>query len=194
MDLHCSVTEYFYDAVSQALRSQRMDVQENTEFYLVNLLAEFANARRVDEEPLALKMAQATTASSEERARTLKEVGDTTLYISGFFADSLTRKSVDVDYYIAIGGSAYGQLAKQVMSFRRSNESLRDVYDELSEKFPRFVEVLQEVREQSNFSSGTNIIRLYEEWKRTGSDWMERRLRATALLSAEAFSSQRIIH
>src|SRR5262245_52661987 len=108
MDVHRSVSEYFHGAITQALKTQQVDAGGATEFYLVNLLVEFTDASRVDEEPLALKMAAANGGTPGERAKTLKDIGDTSLYLSGFFADHLTRKLVDVDYYIAMGGSAYG--------------------------------------------------------------------------------------
>src|SRR5690349_18796728 len=111
MDLHGSVNEFFHEAVTSALRKQHVDATGPTEFYLVNLLVDFMKARDVGEEPLALKLASLAEAPSGQRARGLKEIGDTSLYMSGFFADSLARKMVDVDYYVAMGGSAYNQLA-----------------------------------------------------------------------------------
>ena len=35
------------------------------------------------------------------------QIGDVSLFTSGFFADSLRGKLVDVDYYVNIGGAAY---------------------------------------------------------------------------------------
>jgi len=42
-----------------------------------------------------------------ERRAALRKLGDAGSFISGLFADSLNRKLVDIDYYIAMGGSAY---------------------------------------------------------------------------------------
>lgn len=178
MELLRSATEYFKDALTSAMKAQHVEAAETTEFYLVNLLTEFTSCQ-VDEEPLALKMAQASEGTPEERIRTLKEVGDTSLYVSGFFADSLARKLVDVEYYISMGGAAYGQLARLG---RGTSSGFRDVYDELAGKFPRFVDVLNEIRAQSNFVSSTNVIKLYEEWVRTRSEWLEKRLRASGMV------------
>jgi hypothetical protein len=166
---------------------------EPTEFYLVNLLADFTKTTQVDNEPLALKMAQANVQTPDERARSLKEIGDTTLYVTGFFSDSLTRKLVDVEYYMAMGESAYAQLAGLVGSARGRASAAQvcrqlycEVYDELAEKFPRFVDVLQEIRTRTNFAGSGNLIRMCEEWVRTGSEWLERRLRATGVIALEA--------
>ncbi len=169
-----SVAEFFHEAVTAAIKNQGVATSETTECYLVNLLATFATASP-DDEPLALKLATAAFATPDERVRHLKEVGDTSLYVSGFFSDSLQRKLVDVDYYIQIGGAAYGQLASYFRGYRHS-EVFGAVYDELGAKFPRFVDVLNEISEQT-MTSNLSVVQLYERWLRTGSEWMERRLR-----------------
>jgi hypothetical protein len=81
-----------------------------------------------------------------------------------FFSDSLNRSLVDVDYYIQLGGSAYGSLARQA-----PGDTFGDVFDELSEKFGDFVDVLSEVSERTSMTSNTDLLRLYEKWLRTGS-------------------------
>jgi hypothetical protein len=43
------------------------------------------------------------------------------------------------------------------------------VFDELSGKFAAFVDVLNEVSEQSALTSNSDLLRLYERWLRTGS-------------------------
>jgi hypothetical protein len=93
----------------------------------------------------------------------LKKVGDLSLFISGFFSDSLNRSLVDVDYYIQLGECAYGSLA------RRGDDTFTDVFDELAEKFAAFVDVLGEVSERTALSSNADLLRLYEKWVRTKS-------------------------
>ncbi len=198
MEVHRSVAGFFHEAVTEALRVQHVSATEPTEFYLVNLLADFTKTSQVDNEPLALKMAQSKQQTPDERARSLKEIGDTTLYVTGFFSDSLTRKLVDVEYYMAMGESAYAQLAGLVSAGRgaTSAQLFHEVYDELAEKFPRFVDVLQEIRTRTNIAGGGNLVRMCEEWVRTGSEWLERRLRATGVVSLEAPSAggKKLVH
>lgn len=178
LKLSSSLAEFFQDRVSDALRNQGVDTTTPTECYLVGLLSDFTTAPP-DDEPLALKLARAVQ-SPDERVRQLKEVGDKSLYVSGFFADSVQRRLVDVDYYIQMGGAAYSELARY---FRGNPHSLvfSEVYDELGAKFPRFVDVFAEVSEGSS-NSDHDLVRLYERWLRTGSEWMERRLRAQGVL------------
>jgi hypothetical protein len=178
LKVNASITEFFQDRVSEAIRNQRVDTTPPTECYLVGLLADFTKAPP-DDEPLALKLAAAVN-SPDERVRQLKEVGDKSLYVSGFFADSLQRKLVDVDYYIQVGGAAYSELAR---FFRGNPNSIvfGEVYDELGHKFPRFVDVFAEVAEET-MTGNVDLLRLYERWLRTGSEWMERRLRAQGVI------------
>lgn len=195
MDLHRSVTEFFREALTAALSAKHVEPGAMTEFYLVNLLAEFTTAARVDDEPLALKMGAAAEGTPETRARALKEVGDTSLYVSGFFAESLARRLVDIDYYIAMGGSAYSQLSHLITGHRGvSAEVFREAYGELGERFATFVEVLGEVRAATDIPASTNVVRLCEEWLRTGSERAERRLRAQGLLSLDALKNRKLTH
>ena len=92
----------------------------------------------------------------------LRKVGDVSLFMSGFFSDSLKRGLVDVGYYIQIGGRAYASLA-------RCDAALGEVFDELSGKFTAFVDVLGEISERTALTSDTDLLRLYERWLRTGS-------------------------
>jgi hypothetical protein len=172
-----TVSEFFHDAVSAAMRNQGVDSSELTEFYLVNLLSEYAKTP-IDDAPLALRLSAAATALPEERARTLRDIGDQSLYVSGFFAESLQRSLVDVDYYIRMGGTAYRQLARMSSCGR----PFGDVYEELAGNFPRFVDVLAEVSEGTALSSDRGMLQLYERWLRTGSAWIERKLRAKGML------------
>src|ERR1043165_6001308 len=144
--LAASVDAFFHEGGTDPVSAVDLDASEPAGWYLVGLLGDFTKARLTDE-PLGIKLAGAA-GSPEQRVRTLKEVGDTSLYLAGFFAESLTRSLVDVDYYVGIGQSAYSQLARSLGSAARSQRPLTEVYEELAAKFPRFVDVLAAVRKR----------------------------------------------
>ncbi len=173
---HASVTEFFHQVLTDALENQHLSASEETEFYLVELLGEFTKARITDE-PLSLLLVGSADSEPGARVKALKEVGDTTLYVSGFFADSLHRKLVDANYYIGLGETAYRELSHRL----GTATNVSSVYEELAEKFPRFVDVLSEVRSQVSFV-GSDVVQLYEEWLRTRSEWIERRLRKMGMV------------
>lgn len=158
--------EYFREHVHLAMKHQQLEATELTEFYLVNLLTGFIPSledSQKEAEPLAVQWAEARQSGGSQQRDGLRRVGDLSLFISGFFADSLNRRLVDIDYYIQLGGSAYGSLARQ------GHVTFGEVFVELSEKFPAFVDVLCEVSERSALASNTDILRLYEKWLRTKS-------------------------
>jgi uncharacterized protein YidB (DUF937 family) len=175
--LAASVDEFFHEVVTEALSAVELDASEPAGWYLVGLLGDFTRARLTDE-PLGMKLAQPAT-SAGERVRTLKQVGDTSLYVAGFFAESLTRSLVDVDYYVGLGQTAYAQLARSL------GGSITEVYEELAAKFPQFVDVLAQVRKRvsiAELGATTDISRLFEIWMRTRDEWVEKKLRALGLI------------
>lgn len=162
-----SPVEYFRELVESAMKRQQLAARELTSFYLVNLLAGFVHFDRSatvpEDEALGVRFVRALQAAGVRQRDELRQVGDLSLFISGFFADSLARSLVDVDYYIYLGEYAYGSLARQ------GNDTFGDVFDELSGKFAAFVDVLGEVSERSALSSNADLLRLYEKWLRTRS-------------------------
>ena len=131
-----SAAEYFKELVEGALAHQRLNAGELTSYYVVNLLTGFLQRPAGDDAPLAIRLAQALESGGLQQRTTLKEIGDLSLFVSGFFSDSLRRKLVDVDYYVSIGGCAYNALS------RVDSDTLSPVFGELSEKFVGFVDVL----------------------------------------------------
>lgn len=177
--LAASVDEFFHEVVTEALAAVDLDASEPAGWYLVGLLGEFTTARLPDE-PLGVKLASASH-QPEQRMRTLKEVGDASLYVAGFFTESLQRSLVDVDYYVGLGQNAYSQLAR---SLGRS-KTIGEVYEELAAKFPRFVDALMAVRKRvrlSELNATTDIARLYNIWLHTRDAWVEEKLKQAGLI------------
>lgn len=160
-------TEYFRDLVESAMQNQHVSAHELTSFYVVNLLTAFVHRDRSvgadPDEALGVTLARALQTAGLAQRDGLRKVGDLSLFISGFFSDSLNRGPVDVDYYILLGGYAYRSLA------RDGDEALGDVFDELAGKFGIFVDILGEVSERTALTSNADVLRLYEKWLRTRS-------------------------
>ena len=184
---HTSLREYFHGELSEALHNQQISAEHETIHYLTNLLTVFTRSEAlfeptdngVDIKPLALTYGEALNENSAlERTRLLQKLGDTALFIAGVFSDSLKTKLVDVDYYIAMGGSAYSSLSDAMRGYRAVSRAAF-LFEELTHKFTDFVDVLNEVSESARASQDRDILRLYEVWLKTGSR------RAEALLRRE---------
>lgn len=171
-----NLREFFKDALHGALVKQQLEVEDQTEQYVVNMLTLFARSEALFErtpdgvrlKPLVLMLSEALEAPSVgDRNRNLQRLGDVSLFIAGFFAQSFARKLIDIDYHIAMGGRAYGTLAEALC--RGKGRVLGNVFAELAAKFQPMVDALNEVSASSRSHSDQDILRLYEIWMKTGS-------------------------
>jgi hypothetical protein len=180
MDLGSTIEAFFHDEVERAFRDEGLSPGVQVEHYLVQLLAGYA-VQQIESTPLALRMLAAAEAPLRERRRRLRNIGDTSLYVSGFWSDSLEGRVVDVDYYIEMGGTAYGELAHgdaQVIA-----DPLGDVFGELAANFVRFVGALALIsRRVATPTSDRDILRLYRHWQRTKSANAAARLAALGVV------------
>ncbi len=172
-----AVVEYFRGLVHEAADRQQLEAMDLTLYYLVQMLSSFARAEdrageevRRDGRPLALRLGEALDSGGGRQRELLREVGDSSLFLTGFFPDRLRRSPVDVDYYAALGGYAYGSLGQ------RDDDTLAPVFAELAQQFLAFVDVLNEVSERSALASSSDLLRLYERWLQTGSRRTAQRL------------------
>ena len=164
--------EHFKELVSDAMQRQKVITNEMAEYYLSSLLASFTTSEKSIDEPLAVAYLKALGSARDVQLRQMRQIGDISLFTSGFFSDSLKRKIVDIDYYMAMGSACYGYVA----SVDRNGE-VRRLFGELASRFPAFVDVLNEVSERCRLTSSNDILRIYERWLRTKSKVTEKALR-----------------
>ncbi|MFT5133498.1 MAG: hypothetical protein ACI9SC_001970 [Gammaproteobacteria bacterium] len=176
--------DFFQEALQEAISKHQLATCHETTLYLSNLLTVFVQAEQLFElteegvmlKPLAVMYADAISASTlNERDAALRRLGDVALFISGLFPQSLGRSLVDVDYYINMGGSAYGFLADS-SRVSRSTKVFSTIFHELSDRFAEFVDVLAEVGDRTNLSNDRDVLRLYEIWLCSGSKNAENKL------------------
>ena len=171
-----NLREFFKDALHGALEKRHLAVEDQTEHYVVNVLTLFSRSEELYDttsegrrlKPLVVMLSEALEARSEgDRNRGLQRLGDVSLFIAGFFAQSFARKLIDIDYHIAMGGRAYATLADTLS--RGKGRVLGQVFSELANNFQPMVDALNEVSETSYTHSDKDILRLYEIWLKTGS-------------------------
>ena len=194
-----NVTEFFRDSIGEAVTRQQLEADDHTVHYVVNLLTLYTRSEELydqnpegqDLPPLARMLADAMAADNDRECnRSLRRLGDTALFMAGFFPDSLARKPVDVDYYIRMGGTAYGALADRSRSGVRG-KALSGVFAELGRKFAAFVEVIGEISDLARHYTSRDILRLYERWLATGSPRVRNRLDALGVNLSLATVSRR---
>jgi len=180
-----NLQDYFRTSIDDVVERQQVDIDPHAAHYVVNMLTLFSRSDELYQDegdyyglrPLALMLADAADAKSpEHRNQILQRIGDVALFVSGFFADSLARRAVDIDYYINMGGNAYGSLSEEVRGTFRGN-AVAHIYRELAAKFQLLVDILNEIAEGPDGGSDTDLVRTFEVWRRTGSRRAERLLR-----------------
>ncbi len=180
-----NVATYFEQLLERAVSNQQLALNETTHAYLVGILLSFIKpTKRVGDHeidpldhPLALILAKVYEATPSQQLKLLQTLGDAALFISGFFPDSLKRQTVDIDYYIAMGESAY-----HTISTRSRNEQFFSLFRELSRKFTKLVDLFNEVAEDTRSKSDRDLLRLYDVWAKTKSARSERLLRERGIV------------
>lgn len=176
--LNGSLKEFFKLLVGEVVRRQRVSLEEVTEFYVVNLLAEYAEAEKLftqesegrrETEPLALLYHRALQQDRDEKIRTLRRLGDVSLYTAGFFQQSLQDRVVGADYYMQMGKTAYGAVAEL-----SGPTAFAGAYQELHAKFSAIVEVLEEIAARGMCASGPQgQMQVFEAYTRTGNERLQ---------------------
>jgi Rad3-related DNA helicase len=175
---------FFHQALHEAAETQRLRADDTIMAYLTHLLTDYARSDRLFDRtqdgivrrPLVDIYKQASEAeTSGERELALQRLGDLALFVSGVLPHSLQRSLVDVDYYIAMGASAYGSLSDSTSPGARVR-ALRSVFVQLSHRFVDFVDLVAETIEQGQSIRHPDLMRLHDLWSKTGSRRLGRKL------------------
>lgn len=170
-----STRAYFFSSLQQALFARRIETFPAVEIYLVDVLEKYVltdklydesnSSGKKTRETLAEMMLRASSATPRQRADLLRKLGDSALYISGFFGPSLQRKIVDIDYYINMGTTAYSSLAREI-----DEDTFSQAYSEISHRFTDFVDVFTLMSQRTREAKGsTDLFRQMEVLSKTGS-------------------------
>lgn len=187
-EIFISAEGYFAELVKEGMEFRKIHANPNVEIYLISLLNHYLDARNLFEDPateartkmpktLAELYLLAQNSEPSVRFELLKKLADRSLYISGFFADSLQRKLVDVDYYAEMGGVAYGALADS------AQDSIAHVYRMFSKRFVDFVDVLSYISQSGQVQGDQNILRLYDRYIKTGSELAREKLMENGIVA-----------
>jgi hypothetical protein len=189
-----NTAEFFRTRIHNAINHSGVETSEMAEFYIVNLLDQYREVSKLfaDEgdgpvlKPLALILDEAERADALARRACLKKLGDTALYIAGFFTDHVHKSLVNLDYYISMGGTAYCTL-----STLQRKRAIQELYYELATKFSALVRVIADVSPWSQHIDNQRLVRLYAMWLESGDERIE------AILKREGIDTddeQRVIN
>ncbi len=182
--------EYFHELLVSTLDRKSIRRTPEIEIYLVGILSRFLVTEnlfgrnedgQMRDEPLALMLKEALEEPSPEHQRLLfRQMGDVSLYTAGFFSESLSRRSVDLGYYVQMGGAAYSSVAERV-----DERASRALYSDLAERFGNYVDAFMEMSASATAERGlteAELLKTYDLYLRTHSPRAERTLRAAGIV------------
>lgn len=104
---------------------------------------------------------KAHKAPFNEKLNMLKQIGDRSLYLVGFFRESLNKKLVSLDYYLDMGQNAYESLAE--------HHPQEEIFSELSYYFPDLVDALSYIAQKKSIRTNKDLIKICNDYIKTGS-------------------------
>ena len=173
--------QYFRNIVDDAFQERKLKTYPHVKTYIVDVLKHYLFVENLYDEQdpsgkktrktLAEMFLTANQSGSKVRFEKLKRLGDSSLYISGFFSDSFQRKIIDIDYYVDIGKMAYESLSNDV-----EEDTFSKLYKEISVQFLSLVDVLSLISQKAKMTDEENILRMMDVYAKTGSTLREETL------------------
>ncbi len=181
-----SMRSYFRETLTASLSKRGVALTETAQVYVVNLLTEFARSDQVfagvdrgDRPVMAELLARAQECDTTEAVRLYKHMGDSSLYLSGFFPGHVERGATSVDYYVSVGGSAYDAVARIV---RPGAASMSALFEELADRFRELVELLCAMSlhgERSRKLDDDEVLTLVDRYRKAGTAAEQREIADT---------------
>jgi hypothetical protein len=176
---HTSPRALFAELVGGALQEIGPRPSPMATTYLIELLDERVRAPEPEEGAreglLAEALLAARLAEGAERIAQLHRLGDRSLFLAGFFGDSLCRGRGNRSYCAEVGRSAYAGLSTALASTLAERTWPR-LFEELADRFPDFADVLSEVCEHVCPRGSEALVGLHRRYVESGSECDRRRL------------------
>ena len=172
MELVKDFDAFFVDEIEAAQEKLKLELSPHSKLYLIHLLKHLSDSRDffysevVQDKPLGVVLMEALHKNIFERTRDLKAVGDLSLIFSGLYPDFLTRRMVDIDYFIEIGRRSYRLLSDTYGPYRTKQELYR-LYSRLVAEFLSLIEILTEISGELNFMDDADITKALSRWRLT---------------------------
>ena len=163
---------FFVDEIEAAERRLNIELRPHVKLYLIHLLKrlsedkDFFYSDVVQDKPLAVVLLEALHKNIFEKLRDLKAVGDLSLIFSGLYPEHLTRRLVDIDYFIGIGRKSY-HLLSDFYSNYQSKQDLFILYSQLVADFICLIEVLTEISGDLHFMDELDVVKALRRWQAT---------------------------
>lgn len=187
IECHRDLSAFFYETLSKALSSRRIEAPQHTECYLVSLLSGLAHDASVVSRTLVELRCEAELGPREQRLEKLRALGDQALSASSLFEAHLERQGLSRSYVTDMGKSAYRSASHLASASRRSHERLKaEVFYDLGDRFITYAAVLEDVREATALGGGDDLLSLFERYQKSHSPALLERMLAQGVWTTPA--------
>lgn len=144
-----STQAYFREALDAAMRISHIHITESAQVYLVYLLHDFARTEKAfagtdygQKVSMSELLGRALGSDPHEALAIYRHLGDTSLYLLGFFKTSHAQRIVSKSYYRDMGSLAYWHASHLSRPHAAHSAAL---FYELSERFSDMVRVIENI-------------------------------------------------
>ncbi|MBF0440778.1 MAG: hypothetical protein HQK54_02625 [Oligoflexales bacterium] len=142
-------SEFFRNQIASITETNNIKIEDYVEFYLVTLLCDFIEPTKITqledinilETPLAIMLKKGLEADLNTQIKIFKCMGDTSLYFSGYFQKYFNRKTIDAEYYISMGITAFNKVA-DIMRRKYNENHFFLMYRNLANEFRILVDII----------------------------------------------------
>lgn len=136
--------QYFSNTFDEISKVESHEFHYLTREYVINLLLSFANAKQIELSTLFSLYKNASNLSGNQQSFAYKRLGDTALFVGGFFNEYIENSTVNVDYYVDMGATAYDRVSVLTRSM---------MFQDLSQNFSIIVNVLSHMSDHMMFKT-----------------------------------------
>lgn len=162
-----NLRDFFGGLIQSAAEAKRPQLSPALISYVTDVLVDFHETAKLFAQAgvkvpvLADMLSDALEADLYRKISLLRKMGDTSLMVSGYFPESLARRTIDLSYYQKMGEIAYSQLGALT--------SDRSIFEDLSYHFVHLSRLIGDVAE-TIAPKGYDLLKLIEIYMKTGSD------------------------
>ncbi len=173
MKVYKNVKELFFDLIIEFEKKLKIHLSEYSKIYLMKLLEELAEGNNYlnniikEDKPLIETLLEAVHQNIFEKIRNLKALGDLCLLFGGLYPDYMTRKLVDIDYFINIGKNSYNLISDTYKNYTTKYD-LYMLYSKLTQEYLKLINILTEISDELSFLDRDNLYKSLKRWERTG--------------------------
>ena len=174
IELNLRPLEFFRVELRKSIKKNKAPLDPESETYLVNFLADkayprsqqsSANVLDVLEKPLALIYKTAHEAKGSQKISLMQTVGDTSLFITGFFTEFFNQKTFSRSYYMDLGSSSYHIAANHIAKGYPNHSLLVGIFSFLSNHFYRVAEIISDLSDRLRTSDYEDIYAVHKLWE-----------------------------